>query len=419
MVGDSRDSTLRIRSLTLLDFRNYTRFHIPSLGNLVIFVGPNAVGKTNLLESLALVTSGSTFRHAQIAQLLREGCGQARIQADAESDTRSLELSLAMEKGKKKFAVNGKARTAADMKGTLPSVAFTPDHLDLAKKSSSVKREAIDDLGVQLARNYYVVRSDYEKALRYKNRLLKEEAPQALVDAMDETLVTCAAQLHCFRHALFCKFIPLVAENYRYIAGNGEEFAAAYLASWDYLQGKGMEEATLAGDLPTAGGMESAYGKSATQDGGEFWGGRGLREGIGRDEARGKLFRSLESNREEERSRKRSLVGPHNDKVAFFLGGRDASQFASQGQQRSIVLAWKLAEVQMIRQTLEVSPILLLDDVMSELDERRRALLVSAVSADVQTFITATDTSPFDASLLDKAQVIDLGKIGNMDACAN
>ena len=101
-------------------------------------------------------------------------------------------------------------------------------------------------------------------------------------------------------------------------------------------------------------------------------------------------------------------MGPHNDKIAFALAGRDAAAFASQGQQRSIVLAWKLAEVELVRQTLGTNPVLLLDDVMSELDSGRRDTLVNFASEDIQTFITATDLDNFNPALLQRARIIAL-----------
>lgn len=106
--------------------------------------------------------------------------------------------------------------------------------------------------------------------------------------------------------------------------------------------------------------------------------------------------------------RKRCLIGPHNDEILFNLSNRDASAFASQGQQRSIVLSWKLAEVEMVSQILGVKPVLLLDDVLSELDGTRREMLVKFVTDDIQTFITATDLDGFSGSFIDRARVVRL-----------
>ena len=372
---------MRITDIEVEGFRNYDRFALHDLGNLVILVGRNGVGKTNLLEAVQLLTSARSFRHPQVSQLISEGRDAARAQIRATDGNRLITTALALEPGKRRYTVNGKPKSAADIRGTLPSVVFTPDDLQLAKKASSVKRASLDEVGAQLARNYHVVLADYEKTLRYKNRLLKEEAPSNLIDAINETLVTCGSQLFCYRMALFTRFIPQVKRYYAQISGDGEPFSATYQPSWDHLN-------------ETAPPAELPLGENGAPN---------------RDEVRSLLADALQRHAAEELSRRRSLVGPHNDKLAFYLANRDTSAFASQGQQRSIVLAWKMGEVQMVRQSLGVAPVLLLDDVMSELDSQRRNVLVNFTSADTQTFITATDLAAFNPAFLDRAQVVHLG----------
>ena len=344
---------LRITSLSFSNFRNYESFDLADIGDLTVFIGRNGIGKTNILEGVSLLSSADSFRHAQINQLLHQGRAQARMEMEMTDGNRLLSTALSLEPGKKRFTVNG---------------------------SSSVRRQAIDDLGAQLSKNYYVIQRDYEKILRYKNRLLKEESHPSLVDAMNDTLLTCATQLFCYRHSLHRRMVPLVEGYYGKLSKSGEPFGASYLSSWDYLN-NGEQEVALAGF-----------------DGGP----------ADKDRVREHLEQSLARYSEEERRRHRSIVGPHNDKLSFYLSERDASCFASQGQQRCIVLAWKLAEVEIVRQTLGSNPVLLLDDVMSELDEERRDMLVREVGADIQTFMTSTDLTPFNDQLLSRARVVDL-----------
>ena len=381
---------MRITDISLTDFRNYGSFSLDGLGSLTVFTGRNGVGKTNLLEAVQLVTSCESFRHPQIAQLIREDASQARVAIDATDGDRSLSTALVLEPGKKRYTVNGKAKGAADVRGTLPAVAFTPDDLQLAKKSSSMKRSAIDDLGAQLSRNYHVIRGDYEKTLRYKNRLLKEEAPGDLIAAINETLVTCGSQLFCYRAALFARMLPLLQRAYGEISEGNEPFSATYLPSWDHMGG-----VEITGESEP--GLLLATPLDVRENGAPD-----------REQVRGILADSLDRYAGEETRRARSLVGPHNDKMGFFLSARDASSFASQGQQRSIVLAWKLAEVELVRQTLGTNPVLLLDDVMSELDSSRRDTLVHLASEEVQTFITATDLDGFNPALLERARIVEL-----------
>ena len=235
-------------------------------------------------------------------------------------------------------------------------------------------------MGAQLSRNYHVVLGDYEKTLRYKNRLLKDEAPDNLIAAINETLITCGSQLFCYRVALFGRMLPLLQRNYAEISDGGEAFSATYVPSWVHMGQKGP-------------GPFCPMREDGTPD---------------REQVRTLMASALAQFGRDERMRHRSLVGPHNDKMAFYLAGRDASAFASQGQQRSIVLAWKLAEVEVVRQTLGTNPVLLLDDVMSELDSSRRDTLVHLASEDIQTFITATDLEGFNPALLERARVIAL-----------
>ncbi len=389
---EAPDKSLRLTSLRLRDFRSYHDYALEGIGNLTIFVGRNGVGKTNILEAIALVTSTQSFRAGQIVQFVSDSAESALICAELSDENRLLTTELSLEPGKKSYRVNGKAKKTADIRGMLPSVAFTPDDLQLVKRSSSMRRDALDNLGLQLSANYYVVRKDYEKVIRYKNRLLKDEASPSLIESINETLLTCGSQLFCYRVALMQRLMPLIASNYSVIAQDGESapgegepvaegrqepLQGSYQASWQHLAEEG--EVDLSSEhVPH------------------------------REEVRAKMVQALERFGPQELARKRSLVGPHNDKIFFSLAGRDASLFASQGQQRSLVLAWKLAEVETVRQSTGASPVLLLDDVMSELDATRRDMLVRFVTDDTQTFITATDLSGFNESLLARAQVIRL-----------
>ena len=364
---------LRIERIDFRQFRNYESFHLDGIEGLTIFIGPNAVGKTNILEGIQLLTSSYSFRHPQLSQLICDSFDESLISLDAGDGYRQLNVCLSIVSGKKSYSVNGKGKTAEDVRGVLPSIIFTPDDLQIVKHSSSVKRAALDNLGMQLTRTYYVVRKDYEKTIRYKNRLLKDEASAALLGSINETLVTCGAQLFCLRAALFERMIPEVSSAYARLSNDREQFSALYRPSWNRV--------------------------SKSEE---------IEYSTNRDEVREKLSFELEKWESEERMRKRCLIGPHNDEILFNLSNRDASAFASQGQQRSIVLSWKLAEVEMVSQILGVKPVLLLDDVLSELDGTRREMLVKFVTDDIQTFITATDLDGFSGSFIDRARVVRL-----------
>ena len=377
---------MKIESVKLVNFRNYDSLLLGDLGNLVVFTGMNAVGKTNIIEGIHLLTTGKSFRNPQVVQLIKEGASSSKISMDCTDGNRMLEISVILEPGKKSFLLNGKRRNASEMRGLLPSVVFTPDDLEIAKKSSSVKRDAADDLGEQISKNYWTIRQDYEKVLKYKNRLLKDEASKALIESINETLIVCGTQLFCYRKALIERIVPEVERIYERISGGKEPFEALYIPSWEHLDDAKNEKKFSA---------DAVYEK-------EF--------------VRTMMRTNIDRYFEQERIRRRSLVGPHNDKVVFLLDGKDVSNFASQGQQRSVVLAWKLAEVEIIRQTLGHNPVLLLDDVMSELDEQRKKTLLGFVSEDIQTFITSTDDSFISEEYKGKALMVRLPLGGDENA---
>lgn len=366
---------LAITHISFLNFRSYEQFELSDIGPLTVLVGPNAVGKTNVIEGIQLLTAQSSFRHAPVDQLVHAGSGFARLTADVTDGARQLELAVQLAEGKKKHLLNGKPKRTADLKGLVPSVTFTPDDLDLAKGAMAVRRAALDALGSQLSANHYLIRRDYEKVLRHKNRLLKDEAAPELVEAMNATLVTCGAQLSCYRAALFEKLAASMASYYAEITDGDERLEACFVPSWE----------------------EHDPAVPATYT-------------FGRDEARAALSDALDRRAAEERARRRAVVGPHADRIEFFIDGKNASSFGSQGQQRSVVLAFKLAEASLIQDILHQKPVLLLDDVMSELDAARRRALVAFISGDIQTFITTTNLAYFDDDLLAAARIVELDR---------
>lgn len=369
--------TLRIEQLDFRNFRNYEELHLANLGDITVLVGENAVGKTNIVEGVQLLTVLASFRHATGEQLIRHGCAMGRIAMEVSDGNRDLAVDLTLESKARKYRLNGKGKRPADLKGLVPSVIFTPDDLELVKGSMTGRRSALDTLGSQVNKNYYVVRRDYEKVIRHKNRLLKEEADPALVAAINEMVVTVGAQLTCYRMALFARIEPHMAEKYRQISGEREVLSMRYVPSWI---SSGGQEPLAGGSLP-----------SPT-----------------RDEAREALEHALRARSAEEARRGRSLVGPHADALSFLLNDQDASLYGSQGQQRSIVLAYKLAEAAVVEELLGQKPVLLLDDVMSELDGQRREALVSAMEQGSQTFITTANLAYFDKTMLNRSNVIEL-----------
>ena len=309
---------LLVTDVTLRDFRNFERLDLSLSPGVTVLVGPNAV------EAVQLLTSGTSFRRPTPVQLVREGATSARIDARLVGDGRVVDHRCDATPGGRRFSRNGKRCRAADMPEELPSVLFSPDDLALVKRGASQRRDELDLLGRQVSRGYAHVLAEYQRAVDQRNRLLRDERVDlSLLDAWDASVALGGATLLAARMRLFVRLAEKVGEAYGVISG-GEALSCSYVCTL----GENLEE-------------------------------------MGRDELRDVFLDRLEAGRAEDLRRQQTCVGPHRDDVSFVVGGRDARAFASQGQQRSVVLALKMAEVELAGEILGSRPILLLDDVMS------------------------------------------------------
>lgn len=376
-----RDSSgdLRIKSLRFDDFRSYERFELEDVGGLTVFVGPNASGKSNAVEGIQLLTAFGSFRGARSRELIRWGAEQSSLRARIASSSRDLDVRHILKPGHRSCLLNGKRKSVQDMQGVLPSVAFSPDDLVLVKGAQAHRRAALDLLGCQLSRGHRILKRDYERIVRHKNALLKDGADRLLLESVDFMMEKPAVQLYLYRDALFRNLSARIGDAYASITGGDEKVEVGYVPSWE-------DEATK--QAASWAPMDFRYDK---------------------DQATEAFSHALSLRRAEEAARKRACVGPHADRVELFVDGRNAGMYASQGQQRSLVLAWKIAEVGLVREMTGVSPVLLLDDVMSELDANRRHALVGLLRQDIQTFITTTETAFFEDDIMDRARIVDLG----------
>jgi DNA replication and repair protein RecF len=365
---------VRIESLELRDFRNYDVLLVEPGRALTVLVGPNAVGKTNVIEALQLVTSTLSFRRPRCEDLVRWDAAEARVSMRARRGNRRLETTLDITgDGKRTYTVNGQMkRKLSDVAGLLPSVVFTPDDLDMVKGPSERRRSSIDDLGEQISATYGSLRRDYARVVKQRNALLKDGGPGADSVVWDEQLVALGSRLLSHRERLLARVMASASGAYAGMA-DGE------VLTWRYADRCGLPQDREPGAL--------------TQE-----------------QAATAMRWAMEQRRGEERRRLVTLVGPHRDDIVFYVGGREARAYASQGQQRTVALAWKLAEVQVVHDVLRRRPVLLLDDVMSELDADRRAALSSLVTADTQTFVTTTNLGYFSPELLEGATIVELGR---------
>lgn len=356
---------LLVTSLSLADFRSFERLSLSPAPTTTILVGPNAAGKTNTVEALQLLTAGASFRRPSPRDLVREGADSARIDARLEGDGRVLDARCDVVAGRRSFSLNGKRCQASDMPSALMSVLFSPDDLGLVKRGASGRRDELDGFGRQANRGYANVLAAYTRSVEQRNRLLREEFPdENLLEAWDASVSLGGATLLEARLRLFSRLAEKVRAIYGEVSG-GEELTCSY-------------GSTLGDDV----------------------------FGMTRDEIRDVFAAALAARRREDLRRQQTCVGPHRDDVTFLIDGRDARSFGSQGQQRCVALALKMAEVELAAEVVGSRPLLLLDDVMSELDERRRNAVVRFAQKGIQTVITTTNLGYFSPELLDASEVV-------------
>lgn len=376
--------SLKISEINYVNFRAYKKLHIDINSPLIIFYGPNACGKTNIIEGLQLLTYGDSFKNPKVEELILWGQNNASIQTCFKEESRKIKHLLTFEKGKRSYIVNGKRKSKQNFQENCLSVLFIPDDLQMIKTSSQARRNALDILGASLSKNYSKLKKEYTQTIKQKNLLLKEEITSgALFDSWNDNVLAIGSQLLLNRLKLFKRvqtnFIKIFQEL------SNEKIDLIYLPSWSRFDSSARQKNDPIEIKDEFLEINKYENVKSIQD---------------------KMIKSLAFIHESEVARKQSLIGPHKDDIVFFLNGHNARMFASQGQQRTLVLAWKLAEMLTIQEIKNQKPILLLDDVMSELDKNHQNDLVKYLICAAQTFITTTSLEHFPNDLLKEAQVI-------------
>lgn len=342
-----------VRSLQLRHFRNYEELSLSFSPGLNVVYGDNAQGKTNLLESIYLLSTGKSHRTGRDAELIMAGSNllSARAAVTRQTGDMTLELTLGTET-RKQLRINGVTeQRIANLVGNLGSVFFAPDDLQLVKGAPAGRRRFLDIEISQLSQTYLHHLIVYTKVMQQRNTLLKREGvDRSLLEIYDQQLVTTGAQLAVRRAQSVARLSPLAAAYHETLSSGRERLDLQY-----------ESQIAAAGEIPSLPVAEE------------------------------RLWRLLEQRQRDELRRQVTLVGPHRDDLRFSINETDARLYGSQGQQRTAVLALKLAELQYMYEELGEYPVLLLDDVASELDPHRRHFLLHAVREGVQTFVSCTD----------------------------
>jgi len=335
---------LLLERLRLANFRNYESLDVEPAPGLNVFVGPNAQGKSNLLEAIAMLATGKSFRAHRESELVRDGCERAEIGGDARIRAGTLRLRCTIVRGpattRKTFDVNGAAVGFARFLGKARVVTFVPADLQLVAGGPALRRSFLNVALAQESAGYYRHLARYQKVIAQKAALLRGAI------APDRDL------LLAYNDELREPGEAIVAARAAFVA----ELAAATEAI--YARWRGAHERLRIRYAPNSGERGFAA--------------------------------ALAADVESELRRRQTLVGPHRDDLRLEIDGRSLAAYGSQGQQRTAVLALKVAEYEVMRTRAGDAPILLLDDVLSELDDERAAGFLGAVGAYEQAFLTTT-----------------------------
>jgi DNA replication and repair protein RecF len=351
---------VHLSRLELTDFRCYEQVTLDLPGGVTVLVGANGEGKTSLLEAAGWVATGRSFRGVSDSALVRAGTERAILRAEVVEDGRhqSLEAELRAA-GRNRVLLNRHPLTRTrELLGLLRVTVFSPDDLQLVKAGPAERRQYLDDLLVAIAPRYEAARADYDRVLRHRNALLRgharDEEALATLDVFDEQLITAGAELVRGRLGLVDRLLPVVDESYRRLAvDDALAVDASYEAEWAVP----ADGPLRAGDVET------------------------------------RLRSALAARRRQEQDRGVTLVGPHRDEWRLTIRGLDSRTHASQGEQRTLALALRLAGHRVCADIVGSAPVLLLDDVFSELDEQRALSLVKHLPSG-QTLVTTAGSVP-------------------------
>ena len=338
---------MRIKNLNLKNFRNYTEESVEFTDGLNVLFGRNAQGKTNCAEAVFYLCTGVSPRAKRDKQLIRQGEQKAELSATAEGRYGKIEINATITENGREFYLNGnKITRSADILGNLFSVFFSPHELRLIQDGPDERRRFLNVSISQLSRPYYTALSRYNKILEQRNNLLKLRDLDAVYDSLpvwDEQLCKYAAVVARKRADYIEMLAPLAAEAHSFLTDGGEELKIS---------------------------PEKKYKGSEV-------------------ELEKRLFDELSNSYDRDIRLGYTASGPHRDDIDIDVNGIDAKNFASQGQTRTAALSIKLAEVEIFKELSGEYPVLILDDVMSELDLPRRKKLVERTSG-LQTILTCT-----------------------------
>jgi DNA replication and repair protein RecF len=343
---------MKVDWVSLLDFRSYQGLEWRPDPGVNLLLGPNGAGKTNLLEAIAYLSSLRSFRSVPDSALISDDAQTSVIRAGVSSGDRErlIEVEIPRSGARRTQVDKTRLQRTADLLGVLRVIAFLPEDLDLVKRGPALRRDLLDLVAVQLWPAAYLDQSEFDRALRQRNAFLKAGArDDATLAVWDARLAQSGGRVMARRVRVIELLSPLLEVAYGEIARSDEKATIGYVPSWGIPP---MEEQTA-------------------------------------PEFTSSLLAALEGSRRADYERRLTSVGPHRDEPVFRIDLSDARSHGSQGEQRTIALAVKLAAHRAVADMMGESPVLLLDDVFSELDPDRAGALAKALPPGTQTLITS------------------------------
>ena len=366
---------MRIKSLKLLYFRNYLSANIEVHPSLNVLVGNNANGKTNIIESIFCLALGKSYRTKSDSECIMFGEAATAMSCVVNKNDKNLDIMLGINnKGKSAKIAGIKKTKLTDFVGELNVVLFSPEDLQLVKGSPALRREFINREFYQYSRIYHKYYLMYQHLLKQRNSYLKDmrknpkdEMSLAYLDTLTSQLAKVAIYITKERVSFIQEISKLTYQNMLNISNGQETLKIKYKSS--------VLESLNITDVNDTNFTEE------------------------------NLVKVMMKRSFDDIMRGSTKIGPHQDDLEFYINDLDAKMYASQGQQRSIVLSLKLAEINYLKSKTGTYPVLLLDDVLSELDKNRQLKLLDAINENVQTFITTPSISDIKEDLLKKAKV--------------
>lgn len=370
-----------IDRLALTDYRNYASLDLSFSPHINVFIGENAQGKTNVMEAIYVLAMAKSHRTSNDRELIRWGQEYGKIEGDVERKYGHLPIELVISKKGKKARVNHIEQNRLSLYiGQVNVVMFAPEDLNLVKGSPQVRRRFLDMEIGQISPVYLHDLLHYQKLLKQRNAILKDNrGKRQFEDVMFDV----------YTEQFVDKAVQIIKKRYYFL-----ELLQKWAGPIHHGISRGLEN------------LEVSY--STLKE---------LSPGQSDDEMKDILMKKLAEVKTRELDRGITLIGPHRDDLTFMVNGYDIQTYGSQGQQRTTALSLKLAEIELVRQEVGEAPILLLDDVLSELDDYRQSHLLNTIQGQVQTFVTTTTVAGIEHETIRQAAIYEVedGKVSRRD----